>query len=152
MAAADFVHEFEIRVPRAELHAFLCDLHNLLPLHPLIQSIEEIPATAERPRACHYRVVDRVALGPLRLRATYTAALEPVSADEVHGDAWQFPAIHVRTLYALAETATGTHVTERVWIEAPRLLKRFVVQQANRAHEATLVKMKAQLEAAPGSA
>ena len=146
MPAADFVHEIEIRVPRAQLHDFLCDLHNYVPLHPLIESIEEIPPTDEMHGARRYRVVDRIPLGPFRLRTVYTAALESVTTGEVHGHAWQSPAIRLQTIYALEEAGAGTRLVERVSIEAPRILRRYVVRQARRSHKVTLTKMKALLE------
>jgi hypothetical protein len=146
MPATDFVHEIEIRVPQARLHAFLCDLHNYLPLHPLIESIEEISPTDELPRARRYRVVDRVRVGPFRLRTVYTAALEPATANEVHGHAWQSPGIRLHTIYALESTGTGTRLVERVSIEAPLILRRFVVSQARQSHKETLAKLKALLE------
>ena len=70
----DFTNEIEFRVEAARIHAFLCDLTNYLPLHPLIESIEEISATDELPRARRYRVADRIPLGPFKLRIVYTAA------------------------------------------------------------------------------
>ena len=51
----DFILETKIQIPRADLHAFLCDLHNYVPLHPLIESIEEISPTDELPRARRFR-------------------------------------------------------------------------------------------------
>ena len=79
MPATDFVLEIEIRVPQARLHAFLCDLNNYVPLHPLIESIEEISPMDDRPRARRYRVVDRVRLctacfSSLRLPASSISA------------------------------------------------------------------------------
>jgi hypothetical protein len=62
MARVDFVQQIEIGVPRARLHAFLCDLANYVPLHPLIESIEEIPAIDEMLHARWYRVVDRIGI------------------------------------------------------------------------------------------
>ena len=147
MPANDFVHEIEIRVPQERLHAFLCDLHNYVPLHPLIESIEEISPTDEMPGARRYRVVDRIPLGPFRLRTVYVAALESVTASEVRGHAWQSPGVRLLTIYALEETESGTRLVERVSIQAPRILRRFVVSRARQSHEETLAKMKALLEA-----
>ena len=146
MPATDFVHEIEIRVPRARLHAFLCDLNNYVPLHPLIESIEEIPPTDEMPGASRYRVVDQIPLGPFRLRTVYTAALESVTANEVHGHAWQSPGVRLHTIYSLQATESGTRLIEGVSIEAPRILRRFVISQARRSHRQTLAEMKALLE------
>ena len=147
MDRADFVHEIEIQVPRGRLHAFLCDLSNYRPLHPLIESVEEIPPSEELPGARRYRVVDRIQVGPLRLRATYIAALEPVGEAEVHGYAWQSPGIRLHTIYSLETIGSGTRLVERVSVEAPRLLRRFVIHQARQSHEHTLDRMKAFLEA-----
>ena len=146
MSPIDFVLESEIRVSRARLHAFLCDLHNFVPLHPLIESIEEIEPDDEMPHARRYRVVDRIPIGPFRLRTVYTAALEPVGEREVHGHASQSPGVRLHTIYALEEVASGTRLVERVSVAAPRMLRRFVVARARKSHEETLAKMKVLLE------
>ncbi len=98
------------------------------------------------PGARRYRVVDRIRLGPFRLRSVYTAALESATENEVHGHAWQSPGIRLKTIYALETTESGTRLVERVSIEAPFLLRRFVVSQARQSHKETLSKMKAWLE------
>jgi hypothetical protein len=146
MPPVDFVHEIEIRVNRSRLHAFLCDLHNYVPLHPLIESIEQIPPTPEMPNARRYRVVDRIPFGPIRLRIVYIAALDVVSDREVHGYAWQSPGVRLHTVYALAEVASGTLLVERVTVECPRILRRVVVSRARESHEETLAKMKTLLD------
>lgn len=147
MAHADFQHSVEIAVPRATLHAFLCDLENYVPLHPLIESIREIEAMPDRPRARRYRVVDRIPIGPFRMKSVYTAALDPVSESEVHGLAWQSPGIHLHTVYGLEPRGTGTHLTESVRVEAPWPMLHFVVHQASTSHRTTLDKLKVLLEA-----
>ena len=141
-----FEHTIEIAVPRAVLHAFLCDLENYVPLHPLIESIRALPADPERPRARRYRVIDRIPFGPLRLRAAYTAALEPISDGEVQGEAWQSPGVHLLPRYRLEERGPGTRLRESVTLEAPFGLRRFVYRQARDSHGTTLEKMKALLE------
>ncbi len=146
VAVADFVHQIEIQVCRARVHAFLSDLQNYVPLHPLIESIEEVPSTQERPAARRYRVVDRLDMGPFRPRSVYTAELEPKGEFEVHGRAWQSPGIRLHTVYGLEDVGSGTLLVERVFVEAPWILRRFVSSQARRSHGETLRKMKALLE------
>jgi hypothetical protein len=142
----DFELTCEIRVVLSDLHAFLCDLHQYVPLHPFIESIQDLPPTPELPRARRYRVVDRIPLGPFKLKTVYTAALDPVSPEEVHGYAWQAPGVRLRTVYALSRTAEGTRIVERCSVEAHSLLRRFVVSQARKAHKKTLEEMKGLLE------
>ncbi|MBW2314912.1 MAG: SRPBCC family protein [Deltaproteobacteria bacterium] len=146
MGPVDFVHEIEISVPAARVHAFLCDLDHYAPLHPLIESIEEVPASDPAPGARHYRVVDRVPLGPFKIRAEYRAALGPVSDHEIHGHARQWPGIHVHTVYHLEDIASGVRLVERVSVEAPRVLRRFVISRARSSHKATLAGIKRLLE------
>ena len=151
MARAEFEHSIEIAVPRAVLHAFLCDLGNYVPLHPLIESIQALPPKPDRPRAKRYRVVDRIPIGPFRMKSVYTAALDPISESEVHGLAWQAPGIHLHTTYALEPRGSGTQLTESCRVDAPWTLLRFVVGQASKSHQTTLRKMKALLEGQVGS-
>ena len=146
MSGYDFVLKQDIDVTPAVLHTFLCDLNNYVPLHPLIESIEELAPSDELPHAKRYRVVDRIPLGPFKLRAVYVAALDPISENEVHGYAWQFPSIRLLTVYRLTATSLGTHLVESVSVHAPRLFRRFVVNQARQAHAETLGKMKRLLE------
>lgn len=147
MARSEFEHEFEIAAPRARLHAFLCDLHNLRALHPLIVSIEDLPRDAARPGARRHRILDRVALGPLRLPARYVAEIEPVADDTLRAEAWQWPGVHLETTYRLHvhvdEGGDATRLVEHVRVEAPRWLLRFVTRQASEAHRETLSRMQA---------
>ena len=125
---------------------FLCDLRGYVPLHPFIESIEALPAMDALPGATVHRVVDRIPLGPFRLKTVYVAALEPRGDSEVRGHAWQSPKVRLHTRYGLAEVEGGTRVAERCFVDAPRLLRPFVVSQARKAHDETLDGLKALLE------
>jgi len=151
MSPSTFSLEQSIRVPVHTLHDFLCDLHSYLALHPLIESIEDLPPTESLPNARRYRVLDRIPLGPFHIRTTYTAALESVSPNEIHGHAWQFPSVRLHTIYTLHASDDGTRLVERVSIEAPRPMRGFVTRQAGAAHAETLRKMKELLEDVSGS-
>ena len=116
----DFTLSQEIAAPRARVHALLCDLDALAPLHPLIVSIEELPPPEERPAARRYRVTDRIPFGPFTLRTRYVAALESLGEDCVRGDAWQAPRVRLRTLYLLeADGPEATRLREEVRVQAP---------------------------------
>ncbi len=151
--APDFVHHVTIDVAADDLHAVLCDLEHYRPLHPLIESIEEIEPAEHLPGARRWRVVDRIPFGPLRLRTTYVAALESHSPREVRGHAWQSPGVRLVTLYLLEEGGSPhiTRLEERVFVKAPFGLRRFVVKQASEAHAVTLERMKQLLEQGRGA-
>ena len=113
MARASFELEQPIAVAPSVLHAFLCDLDAFHALHPLIVAIEPLPPSAELPGARRYRVTDHIPLGPFTLRTAYTAALDPVADDEVHGYAWQKPGIRLHTVYRLHGTPEGEYAARR---------------------------------------
>jgi hypothetical protein len=151
MTTREFTLEIDLATSPTAVRAFLLDLDNLAPLHPLIESIELLDSRPERPAARRYRVVDQIPIGPFRMRTVYTAELEGLSAIEVCGRAWQSPGITLETRYRLSpwEAGTGepgTHLVEHVRIQAPFGLGRFVSSQAASAHAATLAEMKRLLE------
>ena len=132
----DFELEVDIRVLPDVLRAFLLDLHRYVPLHPLIESIQDMSIDDRIPSARRYRVVDRIPIGPFRMKTVYVAALEPVAPDEVHGHAWQSPGIRLRTVYRIEAHREGTRLTERCFVDAGRLMRGFVVRQAREAQRA----------------
>ncbi len=146
MSTSDFRHEIEIGVPGSQISDFLADLHNIVPLHPLIVSMEDLPALPEMPSARHYRVVDRLAVGPMHIRVRYTATIEVSSEHEILAHAWQFPGIHLCTVYRMEQASESTRVIESVWVEAPRILRHYVIDQASQSHETMLAEMKVLLE------
>ena len=146
MAIARFQMTLEIRAELAEVHDLLADLDQLRVLHPLIETIRELPSTEERPDARRYSVVDRLWLGPLRLRTEYVAELRVISETEVEGRAWQKPAIQLHTTYYLTASAMGTRLTETTEIRAPWLLRGVVRRQAEKAHHGMLENLRSHLE------
>ena len=147
LAPPDFELERVIGVPLGALHDFLCDLHRYVPLHPFIESIQDLPPRDDLPGARRYRVIDRIPVGPFRLKTVYTAALEPASEREVRGHAWQSPGIRLLTVYSLDPVDGGTRLVERCRVRAHRWLRPFVVAQARKAHAKTLDELKSLLEA-----
>ena len=125
---------------------FLCDLRGYVPLHPFIESIQDLPEMEALPGAKVHRVIDRIPLGPFKLKTVYVAALEPRGDDEVRGHAWQQASVRLHTRYGLVDHEGGTRLVERCFVDAPRLLRPFVVSQARKAHDETLDGVKALLE------
>lgn len=149
MKEPGFALEIQIRATPEQVLAFLADLRNYLPIHPLFESVTEVAARPVMPGARFYEVVDRVPFGPLRLRTPYTAALERVGDREIRGRAWQAMGIEVLTDYRVEALPAGAHVFETVTIKAPLLIRRFVSKQARAAHERTLGELKRLLETNP---
>ena len=112
--------------------------------HPRLDP--ELPPRDDLPNARRYRVLDRIPVGPFKLKTVYTAALDPISPTEVHGLAWQSAGVHLHTTYRIEPEPGGLLLREHVRVEAPWLLLRFVVGQASASHRTTLFEMKALLE------
>ena len=146
MATAHFRQTLEIRAAPAAVHALLADLDQLRVLHPLIESIRELPPRTEQPDARRYRVVDRLEVGRLRVRSAYTAELRTLSESEIEGRAWQRPGIELKTIYRMEASTLGTQLTESTELRAPWPLRGFVLRQAEAAHRDMLEHLKAHLE------
>ena len=148
MASTTFAISLEIGARPDAVHRVLSDVHAMRVLHPLIQDVQDLVSDPDRPDARRYRVIDRIAWGPFRLRAVYIATLWVVSASEIRATAEQFPAIRLETEYRLNEVRGSTRVEENVRVTAPRLLCEWVRGQAEGAHRTMLSRLKAHLETA----
>ena len=142
----NFQHEIDVEAPPPAVTAFLVDLHNHRALHPLIETITDLPRPEARPTVRAYEIVDRVPMGPLRVRVTYRAEVEQVAADRIVAEAFQRPRVHLRTEYTVLATDSGSRSIEHVTVTAPFGLTRFVTAQAEKAHAATMARLPAQLQ------
>jgi len=104
-------------------------------VHPLVVSVR----TVHRSETAlgyeqTYRVTDRIPVGPLRLRAAYVAHLQVPRTGDISTEARQFPWVRLRGTVSFTPTGSGTRVTERIGIEAPRPLIGLTVRKAVEAH------------------
>lgn len=118
-----------------DVRAFYTDLDNIRLVHPLVVSVR----TVERSETVDgyqqtYRVTDRIQFGPLNLRTSYVARLHVPLTGDVLTDARQFPRVRLSGNVSFEPTASGTRVTERIGIEAPRPLLSVTVGKAVEAH------------------
>ncbi|MBW2395364.1 MAG: SRPBCC family protein [Deltaproteobacteria bacterium] len=150
MAKACFTIRVDVGAEPERVHGLLSDLHALRVLHPLIEEVQDLEPDPEHPEAHRYRVIDRIPMGPIRLRAAYTATLWAVSPKEVRGTAEQFPRIRLDTTYHISKTKSGTQLNETVHLTAPRPLCSWVRRHAEAAHRAMLDRLKTHLESTTG--
>ena len=146
MSSSGFENEVLIEESPETVRTFLLDLHNHTALHPLIESIVDLAPRPDQPKAKHYEIVDKVPVGPFRLKATYRATIEELSANEVLAQAWQKPKVYLKTTYRIDAAVPGTRLHESCEVSAPRLLRRFVTTQARQAHAESLQALKQHLE------
>ncbi|MCP5058363.1 MAG: SRPBCC family protein [bacterium] len=147
MATACFTISVDIAAEPERVHDLLSDLHALRILHPLIEEIKDLKPDPEQPQARRYRVIDRIPIGPIRIRAAYTATIRAVSSSEIRGTAEQFPRIRLDTTYHLTKTPSGTRLSESCRLTAPGPLCSWVRHQAQAAHQAMLERLGAHLAA-----
>lgn len=129
----------EVFAPPHNVRDFYVDLDNLRTVHPLIVSVRPVART-ESPAGYQqtYRVGDRIPLGPLRLPITYVAQMTVPRIGDVRAQARQFPYIRLNTTVTFQPYEGGTRITERIVIDAPRLLAMVTRHQALKAHTAML--------------
>jgi len=133
----------EIPAPPDAVREFYVDLENIRRVHPLVVAVR---MTGQHQTADgylkSYRVQDRIPLGPLNLRISYVARLHISDAGDVLAEADQFPRVRLRTKVTFEPIDAGTRITERMHIEAPRILAAMTVREAVKAHTAMLAGMR----------
>ncbi len=147
IARADRTLSEEIPASPDQVRDFYVDLDNIKVVHPLVVSVQTISRSdsAEGYRQT-YRVRDRIPLGPLSLRITYWASVEvPVDGDVIT-EARQFPWVRLNGIVAFEPIDSGTRLTERLQIAAPRLLAAMTQREAVDAHTAMLAGIRSHFE------
>ncbi|VAZ70752.1 hypothetical protein LAUMK7_00478 [Mycobacterium kansasii] len=118
---------------------FYVDLDKIKLAHPLIMSVQPTDCRESANGYLQsYRVVDRIPLGPLRIRTSYRVRLYVPVQGDVSTEADQWPRIQLRVTVSFEPIDTGTRLTERIRITAPRLLAAFTIREAVKAHRAML--------------
>ena len=139
----------EVPAPPDEVRDFYVDLDNIKVVHPLIVSVVALSRT-ETPDGYlqSYRVIDRIPLGPFSIRITYWARLHVPAFGDVMTEADQSPGVHLRGTVSFEPAGSGTRVTERIRITAPRPLAAVTIREAVKAHIAMLAGIRSHFESA----
>ena len=118
---------------------FYVDLDNIKVVHPLVVSVQTISRsqTANGYQQT-YRVRDRIPVGKLAIRIGYVARLEVPVRGDVITEARQFPRVRLNGIVTFEPIDSGTRLTERLRIAAPRPLAAMTQREAVNAHIAML--------------
>jgi hypothetical protein len=135
IAHADRTLSEQVPAPPDAVRDFYVDLENIKLVHPLIVSVETV-SRSETPDGYvqSYRVIDRIPLGPFTMQITYQARLHVPRDGDVLTEADQSPGVRLRGTVSFEPIETGTRVTERIRIGAPRLLAAVTIREAVKAH------------------
>ena len=138
-----------VPAPPEDVRAYYVDLDNIKVVHPLIVSVETTSRTEGPDGYLHsYRVVDRIPLGPLTIKITYRAQLHVPNEGDVLTEADQFPRVRLRGRVSFEPIDTGTLVTERIRIAAPRPLAAMTAREGIKAHIEMLAGIRRHFESA----
>ena len=122
-----------------EVRDFYVDLDNIKVVHPLVVSVQTISrAETADGYVQTYRVRDRIPLGRLAIGISYWARVEVPAHGDVLTEARQFPRVRLRGTVSFEPIDSGTRLTERLQIAAPRLLASTTRREAITAHIAML--------------
>ena len=139
----------EVPGPPDDVRAFYTDLDNIKLVHPLVVSVRTVDRRETADGYVQtYRVADRIPVGPLHLRTSYVARLHVPLTGDVLTDARQFPRVRLRGTVSFESTQSGTRVTERIGIEAPRPLASMTIHKAVEAHAEMLAGIRRHFEGA----
>jgi hypothetical protein len=140
----------EVPAPPMVVRDFYVDLDHIKAVHPLVVSVRELSRTqAADGYEQTYRVVDRIPLGRLNLRVSYWVRLHVPAHGDVITEARQFPRVRLSGRVSFEPTDTGTLVTERLRIAAPRPLAPMIVREAVNAHIAMLAGIRDRFQSRP---
>jgi len=148
MAHSVFEVDTFIEVPPTTVRDFLSSLNNHMQIHPLIIQIQQMETT-DRPdglKVDHYRIRDRMKLGPFTIQFTYRVEMSIKPTGEIVSDAYQSPGIHLQNTTWCMTEGNGTRLRELVEIYAPGLLIQTVHQNGLEAHKKMFAKLKKVLE------
>ncbi len=148
MAQGTFENTVLIQAEPERAARILSALDHHTALHPFIVAVREVAsAPGDAPGSRRYRITDRMKVGPVALRFTYSAVLSfDPETGTISSEAFQFPAIHLKNTTRCRAEGTGTRVEEQVVVNAPRPLLGYVLEQARSAHRQMLQALKAMLE------
>ena len=137
----------EIPASPDEVRDFYVDLDNIKDLHPLVVSVEGLShdQTADGYQKT-YRVRDRIPMGPMTMGITYWAQVHVPAHGDVITEARQFPRVRLNGRVSFEPIETGTRLTERLSIAAPRLLSAMTQREAVDAHIAMLAGIRRHFE------
>jgi hypothetical protein len=140
----------EIPAPPDQVRDFYVDLDNIKVVHPLVVSVQTI-SRSQTPDGYQqtYRVRDRIPLGVLSIRITYWARVEVPAHGDVITEARQFPRVRLNGAVTFQPIDSGTRLTERLQIAAPRLLAAMTQREAVNAHIAMLAGIRSHFQSLP---
>lgn len=137
----------QVPAPPDEVRDFYVNLDNIKVVHPLIVSVETLSRSETRDGYLQsYRVTDRIPLGPFTVKISYRARLHVRADGDVMTEADQSPGVRLRGTVSFEPLETGTRVTERIRIAAPRLLAAMTTREAVKAHTAMLAGIRRHFE------
>jgi ligand-binding SRPBCC domain-containing protein len=149
MTQTYFEQDIFIEAPPERVRAFLAALTNHARIHPLIVTIDALGTTktSDGIEIGHYKIRDRMRLGPFNLTFTYRVNQWLDAQGNWLSEAFQFPRIILRNTTHFLPEGSGTRLKEEIRIDTPRLLARFVFRQAHDSHHQMLLNLKKLLEA-----
>jgi hypothetical protein len=140
----------EIPAPPDQVRDFYVDLDNIKVVHPLVVSVKTLSCSETSDGYQQtYRVHDRIPLGPLSIRITYWARVDVPVHGDVITEARQFPRVRLNGTVTFQPIDSGTLLTERLNIAAPRLLAAMTQREAVDAHIAMLAGIRSHFQAGP---
>lgn len=134
-------HTLTEEIPAApdQVRDFYVDLDNIKVVHPLVVSVQTISRNETADGYMQtYRVRDRIPLGVFAIRISYWARVEVPVHGDVITEARQFPRVRLNGIVTFEPIDSGTRLTERLRIAAPRLLAAMTRREAVNAHTAML--------------
>jgi len=149
MARTTFEQDMFISAPCERVRTHVATLMTRIEeLHPFVIAAQHVKTTTAPDGSAieHYRVRDRMKLGPFSITFTYRVEMSVSAEGRLVSNAYQSPGIHLFNTTWCEPEGQGTRVREHIEITAPRLLMNITYNGAASAHQELFKKLKARIE------
>ena len=148
MKHASFATEIVIAAAPDVVYDLLADPANLQVMHPLIVNVEELERGTDKHGSVFYRlkITDRLEILGLGFTIQYRVLTSLPGNGKIISDAYQSPKVHLHNETEIIPQGSGVLLREQVTVEAPALLMRYTLRQAQASHQKMFENLKIHLE------
>src|SRR5689334_17788241 len=147
MKQGTFEKEIFIQSDAKTVIDVIADYSNHHKIHPLILKVERATDSPEGVR--RYFITDSLQWGPFKFKTKYQADIIAVTGDTVHTEAYPSLNTSVTNITRITPKDNGVTLHETITISTPDIFFKYVLKQAETAHEEMLKRIKKFVEGNP---
>lgn len=146
MKTISFCNNISIQAPAKDIYSYLLEPNNLPHLHPLIIDVKLLQNQSSH--STRVEIQDKIMLFDfIPLYKKYEASFTSIKLNhQLLMETFTSPKIHIKNTITLYESDFETVVEEKVLVDVPMWIARFVIKQIKYSHGEMLNSLKKTLE------